>query len=173
MDLVRTKEQQAERIAHLLDDRSHIPGTSIRFGLDPILGLVPVIGDVIVTAWGAAILVIARQLGMPASVVLRMGSHLLINGLVGTVPLFGDLYSVGYKSHAKNAALLLWTVKRGEEGACRLTTRSLNVGDVALLLTLIVPILAAVGFAAFWLWEHNISLLSLFFPPLYQSHKPV
>lgn len=65
MAMVRTKEQQAEKIAHLLDDILHMPGTSMRIGADPLLGLIPVVGDAIATILGSAILVIARQQDVP------------------------------------------------------------------------------------------------------------
>ena len=65
----------------------------------------PVVGDVISSAWGAAILVNARQLDVPWSVLTRMAYNQLKNGLIGAVPFVGDLYSFGFRSNALNAAL--------------------------------------------------------------------
>src|SRR5574341_1676421 len=116
MAMVRTKEEQAEAIAHVLDDVVRVPGTRIRIGADPVLGLIPVVGDAIATFLGVAILVVARQLNIPWRVVGTMAFNQLKNGLIGAVPSIGDVYSFHFKSNAVNAALLLRTVKHGEEG---------------------------------------------------------
>jgi len=169
MALVNDKERQAERIAHFLDDVLRLPGMKTRMGADPLIGLIPVIGDAVVTVWGAAILVIARQLGVPWSALTAMAYNQLKNGLIGAVPFVGDAYSFYFKSNALNAALLLRTVKRGEDGACRLTSRPLTFQDVMGLTLLILPIVALVSLVSIWFWEHDISYLSLFFPAPYQS----
>lgn len=88
--MVRTKEERAEAIAHLLDDMLRVPGTRMRMGVDPLLGLVPVIGDAIATLLGMAILVIARQLDVPWRIVAEMGLNQLKNGLIGAIPFLGD-----------------------------------------------------------------------------------
>src|SRR5688572_26138602 len=101
MEQVRSKEQQAELIAHLLDDAIRLPGTSIRFGADPIVGLIPVVGDVIAVLSGALIILIARQLRVPTNDLIRMAYHQLLNGLIGAIPVLGDLYSFGFKPREK------------------------------------------------------------------------
>ena len=93
-------------LADLLDQRFTIPGTSIRVGLDPILGLVPGIGDALANIAGSAILVIAVQLNVPKIVLVRMGLNLAANALIGAIPVFGDIFSIGFRSNAKNAELL-------------------------------------------------------------------
>lgn len=149
MALVRAKEQQTEKIAHVLDDALHVPGTNLRIVADPLAGLMPVVGDAIATAWGAAILVSARQLNVPWSVITRMAYNQFKNGLIGAVPFVGDLSSFGFKSNAINAALLLRAVKHGKEGTCSLTTRPLTIQDVVGLIMLILPTIALVAFASF------------------------
>jgi hypothetical protein len=96
----------ARFLADLLDQRFTIPGTSIRIGLDPILGLIPGIGDAIANIAGSAILIIAAQFGLPKIILLRMGLNIAFNALIGAVPVFGDIFSVWFRSNAKNAALL-------------------------------------------------------------------
>lgn len=160
MKSVRPKEQQAELLAHLLDDAIRLPGTSLRFGLDPIIGLVPVIGDVLVTACGAVILLIARQLRVPTWVLCQMAYNQLVNGLVGAFPFVGDAYSFWFKSNAKNTALMVRAVKRGEEGACPLVVPSLSLLDLGLVLILTAPIVV-VGYVSLWLWERGFSILSV------------
>jgi hypothetical protein len=163
MTSVRTKEEQAEWIAHILDDAVHLPHTRIRIGLDPIMGFVPIVGDLVATIAGSFILIAARQLGVPAMLLLRMAYHQLVNGLIGSVPLFGDLFSFTYKSNAKNAALMVRRVKRGEAGACPLDAPRLRLADLGLVLLLTTPILMVVVSVSYWFWSRNFTLLSILF----------
>ena len=96
----------ADILAKVLDTSFKIPGTSIYIGLDPLLGLLPGIGDVIANLVGTVILGIATRLQVPRIVLTRMSLNLLINGTVGAIPVVGDLFSVWFRSHARNAALL-------------------------------------------------------------------
>ncbi len=96
----------ARLLADLLDRRFVIPGTSIRIGLDPILGLIPGIGDLLANLTGSAILVIAAQFNIPKIVLFRMGLNIAINTLIGAVPIFGDLFSIWFRSNVKNVQLL-------------------------------------------------------------------
>jgi Domain of unknown function (DUF4112) len=96
----------ARFLAELLDQRFTIPGTSIRIGLDPILGLIPGIGDGLANIAGSAILLIATQYRLPKIVILRMGLNVALNAMIGTVPIFGDIFSIWFRSNVKNAQLL-------------------------------------------------------------------
>jgi len=96
----------ADILAKVLDASIRVPGTSWSIGLDPLLGLIPGIGDVITNLIGTVILGIATRLQVPRIVLTRMSLNLLINGTVGAVPIVGDLFSVWFRSHARNAALL-------------------------------------------------------------------
>lgn len=96
----------ADILAKALDTTVKIPGTSWYIGLDPLLGLIPGIGDVIANLIGTVILGIATRLQLPRIVLARMSLNLLINGTIGAVPLVGDLFSIWFRSHARNAALL-------------------------------------------------------------------
>lgn len=163
MATVRFKEQQVETLAHVLDDVFRLGTSRVRFGLDPLIGFVPVVGDVLVTACGAVILVIARQLGVPIIVLIRMTYNLLVNGLLGTVPLVGDLYSFQFKCHAKNTALLLRAVKRRDEVACDIVAPSLSIVDLLVVLALMVPVVLLIGYVSLWLWDREIHLVQFLF----------
>jgi hypothetical protein len=169
MALVRTKEEQAEALAHVLDDMLRVPGTRMRMGIDPLIGLIPVIGDAIATILAAPILLIALQLNVPWRIVASMGLNQLKNGLIGAIPFIGDAYSFHFKSNAINTALLLRAIKRGEDGACELTAHSITLRDIAGLAALLVPTLVLIGYISFWFWSHNISYLALFFPTPHHS----
>lgn len=164
MAVVRTKEQQAEAIAHLLDDIVNLPAFHVRIGADPFIGLVPIIGDALATLLGSVILVVARQLNVPWPLVVEMAINQLKNGLLGAVPFVGDAYSFYFKSNAVNAALLLRTVKAGQDGTCPLTVRTLTFQDIAGLVILILPIIIAAFVVSSWFAMKNVSYISLLFP---------
>jgi len=96
----------ADILAKVMDATIRIPGTSWYIGLDPLLGLIPGIGDVLANLIGTIILGLATRLQLPRIVLARMSLNLLINGTVGAVPIVGDLFSVWFRSHSRNAALL-------------------------------------------------------------------
>lgn len=96
----------AELLAKVLDLALTIPGTQIRIGLDPVFGLVPGIGDAFASAVGSVILLIAARLQVPKIVLIRMGMNLLINGVVGMIPVAGDAFSIWFQSNRLNARLL-------------------------------------------------------------------
>jgi len=96
----------ADMLAKVMDTTIRIPGTSWYIGLDPLLGLIPGIGDVLANLIGTIILGLATRLQLPRIVLARMSLNLLINGTVGAIPIVGDLFSVWFRSHSRNAALL-------------------------------------------------------------------
>ena len=166
---VRDKEVQAETIALVLDNALALPGLRPRVGLDPVVGLLPIVGDTMATIGGAAILVMARQLQVPWDVQLRMAYNLLKNGLIGSIPLLGDFYSFVFKSHQLNAALLVRSVKHGEDGHCDMATKPLSMGDIMALALLLLPTILLVSAAGVWFWTHHISLVDVLYPTPYQS----
>lgn len=98
--------ETARRLAWLLDDLVRIPGTNIRVGIDPLLGLLPGGGDVAGGLASAYTIVAASRLGAPPSVILRMAGNVALDLLLGAVPLLGDLFDVGWKANRRNVALL-------------------------------------------------------------------
>ena len=94
------------RLAQVLDSAVRVPGTRIGVGLDFVLGLVPGAGDLLAGALGAYGLWVAQAVGAPKSVLLRMAGNLVLDTVVGSVPLFGDLFDLGFKSNLRNLALL-------------------------------------------------------------------
>ena len=92
--------------ARLLDSAVPLPGTSFRFGLDPVLGLIPGLGDLVSPLFTLGIIWQARELGIPRIVQLRMIFNVAVDSLIGLVPLIGDLFDFAWKSNLKNMALL-------------------------------------------------------------------
>jgi hypothetical protein len=128
------------KVAQILDSAFVVPGTSYRVGLDPILGLVPGLGDLVSPLFALGILWQARDLAIPRIVQLRMIFNVAIDALVGSVPLVGDLFDFAWKANNRNLALL-------ERHA--LEHRTASAGDwlfVTLMVALLV-LIAAIPFA--------------------------
>jgi hypothetical protein len=89
-----------------MDDVLRLPGTRLRFGLDPIIGLLPGIGDVASAIISAVALVHAARYGIPKILIARMATNILINELVGIIPGLGDAFSFWFKSNVRNYELL-------------------------------------------------------------------
>ncbi|HUF64648.1 MAG TPA: DUF4112 domain-containing protein [Gemmatimonadaceae bacterium] len=96
----------ARALTRLLDTALRIPGTRIRFGLDPLLGLVPGLGDVAGAAMSGYVVILASRLGAPLPVLLRMLANLGVDTVLGAVPLLGDAFDVAWKANVRNLALL-------------------------------------------------------------------
>ena len=97
--------ERLRSLAWLLDSSIPLPG-GFRIGLDAIVGLVPVVGDVAGALIAGFILNEARLLGAPRSVLLRMSANVMIETVLGAVPLLGDLFDAGFKANLRNITLL-------------------------------------------------------------------
>jgi hypothetical protein len=104
-----TREQRLARIdaiAKLLDIAFVLPGTNIRYGIDGIIGLIPVVGDLIATALSLWLVREARALGAPWHITARMLGNVAIQGVVGTVPVAGDAFDVLFRANMRNVRML-------------------------------------------------------------------
>jgi hypothetical protein len=104
-----TREQRLARldaVAKLLDIAFIVPGTNIRYGIDGIIGLIPVVGDIIATALSLWLVREARALGAPWHVTARMLGNVAVQGVIGTVPVAGDAFDVLFRANMRNARLL-------------------------------------------------------------------
>jgi len=136
----------------LLDEAFRIPGTSIRFGLDGMIGLVPGLGDALAGVLSLVIPLAAWVRGVPYITLARMAVNLAIGVLVGTIPLFGDAFDIAWKANRRNYLLF-----RRHLGAPRHHTWRdwgfLLLLATGLLLVLAVPVALTVWIAA-WLIRH-------------------
>jgi hypothetical protein len=104
-----TREQRLARldaVAKLLDIAFILPGTKIRYGIDGIIGLIPVVGDIIATALSLWLVREARALGAPWHVTARMLGNVAVQGVVGAVPVAGDAFDVLFRANMRNVRLL-------------------------------------------------------------------
>jgi Domain of unknown function (DUF4112) len=105
-DAVEDLDRELEVLARLMDTMFRVPGLGWRFGLDPILGLVPMVGDFIATAVSVYILLAALRYGVPKITLVRMGLNVGIDMVVGSVPFVGDLFDAYWKANVRNLQLL-------------------------------------------------------------------
>jgi hypothetical protein len=128
--------QRLRELARIMDAAVRVPGTRVRVGLDALIGLIPGLGDVAGGLTTSYTILEARRLGAPGSVLVRMVWNILIDAVVGTVPLLGDLFDIGYKANIRNVQLLERFL--AYPGPTRRASRAL----VALLLALVALIVA-------------------------------
>ena len=125
---------RARALARMLDSAVRIPGTKVTFGLDPILGLVPGLGDLAGAVLSGYIVLTAARLGAPKSVLARMLLNLGTDTLVGSVPVLGDLFDVGFRANIRNSELLDRHV--GQPDQVRRSSRFAVVATVGALVLL-------------------------------------
>ncbi len=98
--------QNLRRLAHLLDETFRIPIIGYRIGLEPILGLIPVVGDISGFIVSGYLIVRAARLGVPRSLVARMVGNAVIDAVVGSIPVVGDVFDFFWKVNKRNVRLL-------------------------------------------------------------------
>jgi hypothetical protein len=95
-----------EALGRLMDGAFVLPGTNIRFGVDAIIGLVPVAGDMISGVISSYLIWEARQLGAPRWLIARMMANTLLDTTIGAIPVLGDAFDLMFRANMKNMALL-------------------------------------------------------------------
>jgi len=98
--------QRIRVLVDFLDNRYVIPGTNLRFGWDGLIGLIPGVGDVVTTGIAAYLVVLARQLGVPKRMMLRMAANVCMDMGLGAVPVVGNLFDVAFRANVRNLRLL-------------------------------------------------------------------
>jgi hypothetical protein len=93
------------RLAQLFDNEFRVPGTNIRFGIDPLLGLVPGLGDLAGAAFAIYGIALARRMGAPRRLQWRMAWNIAVDTLAGSIPVIGDIFDIAFKAHVRNRRL--------------------------------------------------------------------
>jgi hypothetical protein len=137
-------------LARLMDSAFVIPGTNIRFGLDPLLGLLPGLGAAGASLVSLVLIALSARRGVPKIVLARMAGNVLVNAAIDSVPILGDIGSVFFRSNARNYELL-----RKHAGAPRASTR----GDWLFVGALLAGVLLVIGLMLLG----SIALLRLLF----------
>jgi hypothetical protein len=143
--------RRARALATLLDEAVRIPGTSVRFGVDPLVGLVPGLGDLIGGAASIYIILEAARAGASSSVLLRMAVNVGIDTLVGALPVLGDLFDFAWKSNTRNVRLLARHVEAPAQ------TKRASRALVVLLVVAILAVVVGVGALTLYLLKRIFS----------------
>ncbi|HEY0527301.1 MAG TPA: DUF4112 domain-containing protein [Gemmatimonadaceae bacterium] len=156
---VGDRTKRVRMLGKLLDNSISIPGTGWKIGLDPIIGLIPGVGDLIGAVLSGYIILEAARAEVPAFTLARMLVNVGIDTLVGAVPALGDVFDAAWKSNTKNVALLERHLSSVDEVTLSGAKRSSSVGAIIVALLVLVAIVGAglaLGiFVARLLWNMN------------------
>jgi hypothetical protein len=141
-------------LSTLLDSALPVPGTTIRIGLDPLLGLIPGVGDALGTVFSGYIILQAARLGASRTTLVRMLMNVGIDTLIGSVPFVGDLFDFGWRANSRNLALIERQLV--EPARVRRASRLVVWGAVAVMALLVAGLLVGVG----WLLVHAGAILA-------------
>jgi len=141
-------------IADLLDSRCKIPGTRIKFGIDPILGLIPGVGDWFGGMLSIYFMIEAFRAGGGLSVVLRIFLNIILDIIIGSIPLIGEVFDVAWKANRRNAKLIqnLHTEQK--------KTEKRSKWFVGLVIVLLTGIILGLIVTVVWLIAQLLSLLT-------------
>lgn len=145
-DLAADPTGRARAVAHFLDEAVRIPGTDYRIGLDPLLGLLPVVGDAPAAAASAYVVAVAAAVGVPRATLARMLLNVAVDALVGSIPIAGDVFDAVFKANVRNVRLLEARVQHPDDAA--VDRRVLVAAGVAVCLVLLL--LGAAAAAVVW-----------------------
>jgi hypothetical protein len=95
-----------QMLSRLMDRAFTLPGTKIQIGADSILGLIPGIGDTLTAAISGYIYTFAKKAGVPGHIRAKMIWNIFIDWLIGSIPLVGDLFDIGWKANTKNVKII-------------------------------------------------------------------
>lgn len=144
------KLRNVERLSRLLDSKFRIPGTDIRFGADFIIGLVPYGGDILSFLMSGALVVTMAQHGASGKLVARMLFNVLLDTVVGAVPILGDIFDLFFKANRRNYHLLR---EHYTEGAHTGSARGLITATVVALVLMLVLLLGLVAWLVQLTWS--------------------
>ena len=102
---LKAAERRIATMSHILDDLVEIPGTGRRIGVDPVLGLVPVVGDAVSALASIWVIAEAARFRLPPIVLARMVVNAVVDFVIGAIPVVGDLFDFVAKANSRNLAL--------------------------------------------------------------------
>ena len=135
-------------IATVMDEFVRLPGTRFRFGIDPLIGLIPGLGDTASAIVSAMTLIQAARCGLPKILLARMSLNILINEVIGIIPGIGDAFSFWFKSNKRNYELM-----QAYFGAPRKPRSSDWIFVAAILAVLVIIVVAGLAVSVFALQE--------------------
>ncbi|MXV14370.1 DUF4112 domain-containing protein [Hufsiella ginkgonis] len=138
-----------ERVSFLLDEQFRIPGTSFRFGLDPVMNLVPFIGDLPGFLLSAALVLTMAKNGASSKLVVLMAINIVLDATVGAIPVIGQIFDFFYKANTRNMRLLREHYLEGKHSGSGKNTLLLAIlilaGLLVLVIWLVIKLFQAIG----------------------------
>jgi len=147
----RETRERLRFIAWLLDSSIPVPGTRFTVGVDALIGLVPLLGDLIGVLASSYILAEAHRLGVRRAVLVRMALNVAIDGVIGIVPFLGDVFDAAWKANVRNVRLLEAWMERPrqvEQGS-----QWLVVGLIAAMMLFVAVCAALTWLLLRWLFQ--------------------
>ncbi|MDF3078335.1 MAG: hypothetical protein K0S09_2224 [Sphingobacteriaceae bacterium] len=138
-----------ESLSRLLDDKFRIPGTNFRFGLDPLLNLIPIAGDLSGFLISAALVATMAKHGVSRKVLILMSLNILLDATIGAIPFIGQIFDFVYKANTKNIKLLK---EHYEEGRHKGSGTGIVVLILIVFAIFFVLLMYGVWKLADWLW---------------------
>ncbi|HUY80512.1 MAG TPA: DUF4112 domain-containing protein [Acidobacteriaceae bacterium] len=146
------RDENLDLLAHVLDDCFRIPWTSIRFGLDGLIGLVPFAGDVLAGLASCILVIAAWFRGVPYVTLARMVVNLALDVVIGAIPIVGDAFDIAWKANRRNYNLLSRELRQPHRHTWK---DYVFLGGLALALVVIFAIpVAALAWLMVWLVQH-------------------
>lgn len=147
-----SKIKWVEWVSHLMDEQFRIPGTSFRFGLDPILNLIPVVGDLSGFAVSAALVATMAKHGASGKVLTLMVLNIVLDATIGAIPILGQIFDFTYKANTRNIKLLRAHYAEGKHTGS-------GKGVISIIVIVLILSFVLITFAA---WKVLEWLLSYF-----------
>ena len=147
-----SKIKWVEYVSYLMDEKFRLPGTNFRFGLDPLLNLIPLVGDLSGFAVSAVLVATMAKHGASRKVIILMVINIILDTTIGAIPIIGQIFDFAYKSNTKNNKLLKDHYQEGRH------TGSGN-GVIAIVLILLFILL---GLMVYAIWNLSAWFFGLF-----------
>jgi hypothetical protein len=147
-------ERRISRVTKVLDELITVPGTSTKVGLDPVIGLIPIVGDAVAALVGGWVILEASRFGVPRIVLARMVLNLTVDLAIGAIPLLGDLYDVVFHSNSRN--LELFRRHALDPAASTRGEQALFIGLALLIVGIVWLVVTALGAFFGWLGSTRI-----------------
>jgi len=142
-----------DTVSDLLDTRYRVPGTNIRFGADFLLGLIPAAGDAVTFGISGILVRTMARKGASGVVLFKMIGNMVLDVVVGSIPIVGDLFDLGYKANRRNLHLMEEHYREGKH-------QGSAWGPVILIALVLLGLLS---FSVFVIWRIFSELIQLFF----------
>lgn len=147
-----SKIKWVEYVSYLMDEKFRLPGTNFRFGLDPLLNLIPIVGDLSGFAVSAVLMVTMAKHGASKKVIVLMAINIILDTTIGAIPVIGQIFDFAYKSNTKNIKLLKEHYQEGRHAGS-------GNGIIAIVLILLLLFL---GLMVYAVWNLTGWFLGLF-----------